>query len=110
MTDHYHEPDDLKRLKEMAQLAPEEYRAWINFDGIVARKDGHIPPKYRELIAVAVAMSTQCPYCIQIHTGNAKRAGATREEIVEACLLSAALRAGGAATHTTLALKFYDQE
>lgn len=110
MSDHYQDPSDLKRLKDMAQLAPEEFRAWVNFDGIVAREDGQIPRKYRELIAIAVAVRTQCPYCIEVHTKHAKQAGASREEIVEACLLSAALCAGGAAAHTTLALKLYDQE
>jgi len=106
---HYHDPNDLKLLKEMAKLAPEEFRAWANLDRIVAREDGHIPRKYRELIALSVACTTQCPYCIEVHAKNARQAGATREEVAEAALLAAALRAGGAATHGTLALKFFDQ-
>jgi len=110
MSNHYHDPSDLERLKDMAKLAPQEYRAWSNLDSIVGREDGHIPHKYRELIALAVAHTTQCPYCLEVHTKNAKVAGATREEIVEAGLLAAALRAGAAATHVTLALKFYDAE
>ncbi len=109
MPNHYHDENDLKLLKEMAKLAPEEFKAWANLDGIVARENGRIPRKYRELIAVAVAHTTQCVYCIEVHTKNAKRAGATREEVAEAVLLAAALRAGGAAAHGTLALKFYDQ-
>jgi len=106
---HYHDPNDLKLLKEMAKLAPEEFRAWANLDRIVAREDGHIPRKFRELIALAVAHTTQCPYCIEAHAKNARQVGATREEVAEACLIAAALRAGAAATHGTLALKFYDQ-
>ncbi len=93
----------------MAKLAPDEFRAWVNLDRIVARDDGHIPRKFRELIALAVAHTTQCPYCIEVHAKNAKQVGATREEVVEACLIAAALRAGAAATHGTLALKFYDE-
>jgi AhpD family alkylhydroperoxidase len=58
---------------------------------------------------VAVACTTQCPYCIEVHTKAAKRAGATKQEIAETALLAAALRAGGAATHGAMALKFYDQ-
>jgi AhpD family alkylhydroperoxidase len=109
MSEHYHDPADLRLLKEMGKLAPTEFQAWLNLDKIVGREDGAIPKKYRELIALAVACATQCPYCIQVHTGNAKAAGASREEIVESSLIAAALRAGGGATHGALALKFYDQ-
>ncbi len=109
MSNHYHDPSDLSLLKEMAKAAPHEFKAWANLDGIVGREDGKIPRKYRELIALAVANTTQCVYCIEVHTKNAKKAGASREEVVEAVLLAAALRAGGAAAHGTLALKFFDQ-
>ena len=60
--------------------------------------------KYKELIAVAVALTTQCPYCIDIHTGNARKAGATETELGEAAMIAAALRAGAAVTHATHAL------
>jgi AhpD family alkylhydroperoxidase len=106
---HYHDSDDLKMLREMKALAPEEFKAWIGLDAIVAKEDGAIPRKYRELIAIAVACTTQCPYCLDVHTKNAKRAGATREEVVEATLLAAALRAGAGATHGAMALKMFDQ-
>jgi AhpD family alkylhydroperoxidase len=109
MSNHYHDENDLKLLKEMKQLAPEEFKAWANLDGIVGREDGAIPRKYRELIAVAVAHTTQCVYCIEVHAKNAKKAGATKQEVAEAVFLAAALRAGGAAAHGTLAMKFFDQ-
>lgn len=98
---------DLRFLKEMGKLAPTEFSAWLNLDKIVGREDGAIPRKYRELIALAVACTTQCPYCIEAHIKGAKTAGATREEVTEASLLAAALRAGGAAT--PMAFKLYDQ-
>jgi AhpD family alkylhydroperoxidase len=106
---HYHDSEDLKRIKELGKLAPEEFQAWLALDRIVAREDGHIPRKYRELIALAVAHTTQCVYCIDVHTRAAKRTGCTREEVAEAVLLAAALRAGAAAAHGTLALKIYDE-
>ena len=109
LSDHYHDPSDLRLLKEMSQLAPTEFNAWLNLDKIVGREDGAIPRKYRELIALAVACTTQCPYCIEVHTKAAKKAGASRQEITESALLAAALRAGGAATHGAMALKFYDR-
>ena len=109
MSNHYHDEKDLKLLKEMSELAPEEFKAWVNLDRIVCREDGRIPRKYRELIALAVAHTTQCVYCIEVHTRNAKKAGAEKGEVAEAVLLAAALRAGGAAVHGTLAMKFFDQ-
>lgn len=106
---HYHDSDDLKLLRELRQLAPEEFKGFVEVDKIVAREDGAIPRKYRELIAIAVACTTQCPYCLDVHTKGAKRAGATRQEVAEASFLAAALRAGAAVTHGALAIKLFDQ-
>src|SRR6267154_682322 len=106
---HYHDPDDLKLLRDLKTLAPEEFKGFVALDAIVGREDGKIPRKYRELIALAVACTTQCPYCLDVHTKGAKRAGATRQEVAEAAFLAAALRAGAAVTHGALALKLFDQ-
>src|SRR4026208_2584933 len=91
---------DLKNLTKMqryAELAPEAFKAFVEFDEAVI-KHGVIPVKYKELIAVAVALTTQCPDCIDIHTVKAKKAGATEQELAETTLVAAALRAGGAMT------------
>lgn len=109
MSEHYHDAGDLRLLKEMGKVAPTEFNAWLALDKIVGREDGAIPRKYRELIALAVACTTQCPYCIEVHVKAAKTAGASRGEITESSLIAAALRAGAAATHGAMALKFYDQ-
>jgi AhpD family alkylhydroperoxidase len=106
---HYHDSDDLKKLGEFKQLTPTEFSTFVEFDKIVGRDDGAIPRKYRELIALAVACTTQCPYCLDVHTRGAKKAGATRQEVAEAGFLAAALRAGAAVTHTALAVKLFDQ-
>ena len=106
---HYHDSDDLKLVKEFKTLAPAEFKGFVELDAIVAREDGAIPRKYRELIAIAVACTTQCPYCLDVHTRGAKKAGATREEVAEAAFLAAALRAGAAVTHGALALKLFDR-
>jgi len=106
---HYHDSDDLKVIGEFKQLAPTEFKGFVELDKIVGRDDGQIPRKYRELIALAVACTTQCPYCLDVHTRNAKKAGATREEVTEASFIAAALRAGAAVTHGALALKLYDK-
>src|SRR5437764_15355658 len=95
--------ENLAKLKKMDALAPEVMKAFWAFDK-AAVADGAIPVKYKELIAIAVALTTQCPYCIDIHQGNARKAGATDAEIAEAALVAAALRAGAAVTHATHAL------
>lgn len=109
MSEHYYDKDDLKHMRELRNAAPAEFEAWVNLDRIVSREDGAIPRKYRELIALAVAHSTQCVYCIEAHVKGAKKAGASKQEIAEAVLLSAALRAGGAAAHGALTMKLVEQ-
>ena len=94
---------NLAKLTKMNSLAPAVMEAFWAFDK-AAVADGAIPVKYKELIAVAVALTTQCPYCIDIHSGNARKAGATDAEMVEAGMIAAALRAGAAVTHATHAL------
>ena len=109
MSEHFHEPSDLRFLKDMSRHAPTDFNAWLGLDNIVRREDGAVPRKYRELLALAVAFTTQCPYCIQVHVKGAKDAGASREEITETTFIAAALRAGAAATHGAMAMKFYEQ-
>src|SRR6266508_1669394 len=101
MSDHYHDASDVRLLKEMRTLAPADFDGWHSLNSIVGRTDGQIPRKYRELIAVAVAVTTQCPYCIEAHAKAAKAAGCTDAEVAEAGVVAAALRAGGAITQAT---------
>jgi len=72
--------------------------------------DGALPAKTKQLIAVAVAHVTQCPYCIQAHTKAAMRHGATPEEIMEAIWVAAEMRAGGAYAHSAIALETITRE
>ena len=73
------------------------------------REGGVIPRKYRELIALGVAFTTQCPYCTEAHVKGSKTAGVSREGITEAALIAAALRSGGAVSHSAMALKICEQ-
>jgi AhpD family alkylhydroperoxidase len=57
--------------------------------------DGALAGKTKQLIAVAVAQATQCPYCIRGHIRPAKRHGASEQEIMEAIWVAAEMRAGG---------------
>jgi AhpD family alkylhydroperoxidase len=105
----YQSPDDMKFAKDLIASAPAEAEAFFKLKAVTEREDGVIPAKYRELIALAVALTTQCSYCLDSHTRNAAKAGATREEIAETVFIAAALRAGGAVGHGLLTMKLFDK-
>ncbi len=84
-------------------LAPKQAEAFKAFSQSVFAA-GALPPKVKQLIALAVAHVTQCPYCIHAHTRGATEHGATPEEIMEAVWVAAEMRAGAAISHSTLAL------
>jgi len=65
MSEHYHDENDVKLMREMRKLAPDDFNAWLGLNSIVGRENGAIPRKYRELIAIAVSGTTHCPYCME---------------------------------------------
>ena len=85
------------------ELAPEILEAFNAFSAKVFA-EGALPTRTKQLIAVAVAHVTQCPYCIRGHTNAALQQGATAEEIMEAIWVAAEMRAGAAYAHSALAL------
>jgi len=90
--------ENLKQLPQLGALAPESTKAFWAYDKL-ALADGAIPKKYKELMAIVVALTTQCTYCIELHREAALKAGVTEQELAEAIHVAAALRAGGAITH-----------
>jgi AhpD family alkylhydroperoxidase len=73
---------NLGKLKNLDVNASAAMQAFWAFDK-AAMADGAIPVKFKELIALAVALTTQCPYCVEIHSGKARQSGATDLEIAE---------------------------
>ena len=92
--------ENLNKLPKIGRLAPEGMTAFRAYDK-AALADGAIPKKYKELMAIAVALTTQCPYCIEVHRQEALKAGVTEQELAEVVHVAAALRAGAAITHGT---------
>lgn len=90
--------------QKKADLAPKNIEAWRTFSKTVFQ-EGALDEKTKQLIAVAVAHVTQCPYCIRAHTPQAMRKGASKEEIMEAIWVAAAGRASGAYTHAAIAVE-----
>ena len=89
--------------EERRRLAPGPAAAFRAFSQSVFA-DGALSAKTKQLIAVAAAHVTQCPYCIRAHTREAMRSGASGEEIMEAIWVAAEMRAGAAYAHSLLAL------
>ena len=89
--------------RKRRELAPAPLEAFKAFSAAVFA-EGALPTKTKQLIAVAVAHVTQCPYCIKGHTALAKRKGASDEQIMEAIWVAAEMRAGAAYAHATIAL------
>jgi AhpD family alkylhydroperoxidase len=102
-------PQATKALaQKRSALAPGIEAAFRQFSQAVFQ-DGALPGKTKQLIAVAVAHVTQCPYCIRGHTKAALRQGATPEELMEAIWVAAEMRAGGAYAHSALTLETIDE-
>jgi|SRR5271170_3938523 AhpD family alkylhydroperoxidase len=94
---------DMKNLDNLAKLnkaAPAATNSFWSFDK-AAFSPGSLDVRVKQLIAVAVALTTQCPYCIEIHSKEARAAGATDEDLAETAVVVAAMRAGAAITHAS---------
>jgi AhpD family alkylhydroperoxidase len=104
MHDHVYPVPSPELSQHRRELAPEIDKAFHEFSK-AAFADGALPRKTKQLIAVAVAHTTQCPYCIRGHTLGALREGATEREIMEAIWVAAEMRAGGAFAHAAIALE-----
>ncbi|MEU1600742.1 carboxymuconolactone decarboxylase family protein [Streptomyces sp. NPDC005708] len=91
---------NLRRLKKLDQNAPASMKAFWEFEE-AAFAEGALTVREKQLMSVAVALTTQCPYCIELHTAAARQAGADDAQLTEAAIVAAAIRAGSAVTHAT---------
>ena len=108
MTKSLYPPSSRELSEKRRALAPDTEKAFQAFSRQVFA-DGALPAKTKQLIAVAVAHVTQCPYCIRGHTKAALRHDATRQELMEAIWVAAEMRAGGAYAHAAISLTAMDE-
>lgn len=99
---------DISKLAQLNDLAKKPNQAFHSWNAAVF-KEGALTTKLKETIAIASATVTGCPYCIEIHTEAAKKAGVTKEEAVEAIFVATALKAGSAFAHGANSLRAYDE-
>jgi len=95
-----HDMANLDKLSKLNEGAPQAMKAFWAFDKAVFQ-DGAVSALNKQLLAVAVALTTQCAYCLEIHMQEARKAGATDQQLSEVAVLAAAIRAGGAITHAS---------
>ena len=104
MNEYFYPLDGRKHYKDLEEAQKNMFQAFRNFNNEIFEKESALSRKVKELIAIGVAHTTQCPYCIEGHVRAAKKAGATDQEIAEAIFVAAALRAGGAFAHSTISM------
>jgi AhpD family alkylhydroperoxidase len=104
MREYFYSLDGRKHYKDLEETQKDMFQAFKNFNNEIFERESALPRKVKELIAIGVAHTTQCPYCIEGHVRAAKKAGASDQEIAEAVFVAAALRAGGAFAHSTIAM------
>ncbi|WP_309127914.1 carboxymuconolactone decarboxylase family protein [Microbacterium sp.] len=93
-------------MADIKEAAPEMVSAFFGFDkAVFSKSNGNLDLATRELIAVGVAVTTQCPFCIEDHARRAIKAGASKADVAESVMVAAALRAGGGVTHGWKAMK-----
>jgi AhpD family alkylhydroperoxidase len=106
--------DAQQLLKEMKQSVGNIQRGhpqFINHFSAMAEealKEGALPTKFKEILSTVLGMFTECPWCVATHVRNALDAGATREEITEACLVAILMGGGPAMAHTKLVFDALD--
>lgn len=101
--------ETIKSLRKLRQLKPDLFKGFMDWDQAIF-KDGALPAKTKELMAVTAAHVTQCPWCIEDHVKRAVKQGATDEEIAEAAFVAMALRAGAAFAHSSIAMAVSDEQ
>jgi AhpD family alkylhydroperoxidase len=108
MADQFYKKEDIRKISVLGQLVPETMQALLEMNDRVFQ-DGALTTKTKELIAIAVAHVTDCAFCIDIHTKNALREGATDEEVAESILVGVAMKASSALSHSVFAINAMEE-
>jgi AhpD family alkylhydroperoxidase len=108
MADFYAK-ETIKSLRKLRQLKPDLFKGFMDWDQAIF-KDGALPAKTKELMAVTAAHVTGCPWCIEDHVKRAIKQGASDEEIAEASFVAMALRAGAPFAHSSIAMAVSDEQ
>ena len=103
MSDFFYPKDGPKNFQKLMDLNKDLFSSFVAFNQKVF-EEGKLSIKVKELIAVACAHITRCPYCIDSHVQKAKQAGATDEEISEVIFVAVAMNAGASFAHSCISM------
>lgn len=104
----YYNPDDLKKFGKIADWNADLADKFFDYYGKVFA-DGSLSAREKSLIALAVSHTVQCPYCIDAYTGDGLQRGITKEEMMEAVHVAAAIRSGATLVHGVQMMNKYDK-
>jgi AhpD family alkylhydroperoxidase len=105
---NFYEASNAKHLRKLRELKPELFKLFLDWNKEIF-KDGALPAKMKQLMAVVAAHITQCPWCIEEHTRRAKDQGASEAELAEAAFVAIAMGAGAAFSHSCIALGVFEE-
>ncbi|WP_100610084.1 arsenosugar biosynthesis-associated peroxidase-like protein [Confluentibacter lentus] len=94
----YYDPADLKKFGKISEWNEELGAKFFDYYGKVF-EEGALTEREKSLIALAVSHTIQCPYCIDAYTGDGLQRGITKEEMMEALHVAAAIRGGASLVH-----------
>ncbi|CCG53647.1 4-carboxymuconolactone decarboxylase [Flavobacterium indicum GPTSA100-9 = DSM 17447] len=104
----YYDPSDLKKFGKISEWNEELGSKFFEYYGKVF-EEGNLTAREKSLIALAVAHTVQCPYCIDAYTGDGLKRGITKEEMMEALHVAAAIRGGASLVHGVQMMNKYDK-
>jgi alkylhydroperoxidase/carboxymuconolactone decarboxylase family protein len=104
MDNSYYDPKDLKKFGSITEFQKELGDKFFDYYTSVF-EEGNLTAREKSLIALAVAHTEQCPYCIDAYTQDGLQRGVTREEMMEAVHVGAAIKSGAALVHSTMMMK-----
>jgi len=108
MSRPYYQSQDLKKFKNISDWSPELGAKFFEYYNSVFEV-GALSAREKSLIALAVAHTVQCPYCIDAYTQDGLQRGIERSEMMEAVHVAAAIRGGASLVHGVQMMEVYDK-
>ena len=108
MSTPYYENQDLKKFKNISYWSPELGKKFFDYYNSVF-EEGALTSREKSLIALAVAHTVQCPYCIDAYTQDGLERGVDKQEMMEAVHVAASIRGGASLVHGVQMMNVYEK-
>jgi len=108
MNKSYYQSQDLKKFKNISDWSPDLGKKFFDYYNSVF-EEGDLSAREKSLIALAVAHTVQCPYCIDAYTQDGLERGIEKGEMMEALHVAAAIRGGASLVHGVQMMEVYEK-